>query len=110
MRLYPNPATTVVNFDLQNNVKGYSIQIFSFMGGKKMFEQKLTTDHTAVNLSSFTRGVYIFQLRNEEGRIVESGKFQVSRWFTQAIAYTTQLFSTNLLAGSKCHPAAAKGC
>ena len=34
---------------------------------------------TTVNLSDYGRGVYIYQLRDKTGRIVESGKFQVSR-------------------------------
>jgi hypothetical protein len=32
-----------------------------------------------VNLSDFIRGVYIFQLRDQNGKVVDSGKFQVSK-------------------------------
>jgi hypothetical protein len=32
-----------------------------------------------INLSDFPRGVYVYQLRDKTGRIVESGKFQVSK-------------------------------
>jgi hypothetical protein len=80
VKFYPNPATTVINFELpKGSEKGYSLQIYNFMGGRKMFEQNNLSDHTTINLSDFSRGVYIFQLRDKTGRIVESGKFQVSK-------------------------------
>ena len=77
---YPNPATTVINFQFQKNYdQGYSIQIYSFMGGRKMFEMSNISDRTTINLADFNRGVYIYQLRDKTGRLVESGKFQVSK-------------------------------
>lgn len=79
VKFYPNPATTVVNFDFQKtNDKGFSIQLYNFLG-RKMYEQINIADRTSINLSDFTRGVYVYQLRDKTGRIVESGKFQVSK-------------------------------
>ena len=78
VRFYPNPATSVINFDLQKGQKGYTLQIYNFLG-RKMFEQGNISDHISVNLTDFTRGVYIYQLADKTGRIVESGKFQVSK-------------------------------
>ncbi|MFL5789833.1 MAG: T9SS type A sorting domain-containing protein [Flavisolibacter sp.] len=79
LRFYPNPATTVITFDfLKGYDKGYAIQIYNFLG-RKMFEQVNVSDHTSINLTDFTRGVYIYQLLDKTGRIVESGKFQVSK-------------------------------
>ena len=79
LRSYPNPATTVINFDFQKAYdKGYSIQIFNFLG-RKMLEQTNIPDKTTVYLTDFTRGVYIYQLRDKSGKLVESGKFQVSK-------------------------------
>lgn len=80
VRLYPNPATTVINFDFQKaSEKGYSLQVYSFMGGRKMVEFSNLTDRASINLSDFARGVYIYQLRDKTGRVIESGKFQVSK-------------------------------
>ncbi len=45
--------------------------------GKKMIELKPTEEKTIIDLTEFYRGVYIFQLRDVQGNIVESGKFQV---------------------------------
>jgi len=79
LRFYPNPATTTITFDFQKPYeKGLSIQIYSFLG-RKMYEQVNITDHTTINLTDFTRGVYIYQLIDRTGKILESGKFQVSK-------------------------------
>lgn len=77
IRFYPNPASSVINFDYQRGYdKTYSLQIFNFMG-KKVFELKNTPPRMNVNLDDFYRGIYVFQLRDKNGSIVESGKFQV---------------------------------
>lgn len=79
IKFYPNPATSIINFDFQNNYdKNYSFQIFSFVG-KKVFELTTVTPKTIVNLNEFYRGIYIFQLRDRNGKVIDSGKFQVSK-------------------------------
>jgi hypothetical protein len=79
LRFYPNPATTAITFDFQKSFdKGYSIQVYNFLG-RKMLEQTNIADHTTINLTDFSRGVYVYQLRDKTGKLVESGKFQVSK-------------------------------
>lgn len=77
VKFYPNPATTNITFELPKG-SSYALQIYNFMG-KKVFEIKNTGTTNQVNLNDFNRGVYIFQLRDNAGKIVESGKFQVSK-------------------------------
>ncbi len=80
VRFYPNPATTVINFDFQKAYEsGYSIQIFNAILGRKMFEQASLPERLAVNLNDFSRGMYVYQLFDKSGRMVESGKFQVAK-------------------------------
>mgnify|MGYP002377110238 CR=1 FL=1 len=79
LKFYPNPATTIINFDFQKDYdRSYNLVIYNFLG-KKVFELINISLVNQVNLSDFTRGVYIFQLRNKNGRVIESGKFQVSK-------------------------------
>lgn len=76
VRFYPNPATSFVTFDFQKEYeRGYSIQVFSFLG-KKMYESANLSQKTTINLSDFNRGIYIYQLYDRTGKLVESGKFQ----------------------------------
>ena len=79
LRFFPNPATTVITFDFQKNYeKGFSLQIYNFLG-RKMVERTNVSDQTTINLTDFTRGVYIYKLFDKNGKMVETGKFQVSK-------------------------------
>ena len=77
LKFYPNPAISQINFEFQKSYeKGYVLQIYNFTG-KKVSETTTLTSKTSVPLTDFYRGVYIFQLRDKTGRIMETGKFQV---------------------------------
>ena len=79
IRFYPNPATSIINFDFQKGYdKSLNFQIYSLLG-KKVFEVNNVTPKTTVNLSQFSAGVYMFQIRDNKGRVGELGKFQVSK-------------------------------
>lgn len=79
IKFYPNPATSFINFDFQRGYdKTYTLQIFN-LPGKKVYEVTEITPKTVVNLNEFFRGIYIFQLRDKAGRLIEAGKFQVSK-------------------------------
>ncbi len=80
VKFYPNPATTAINFDLPRGYNRlYSLQIYNFMG-RKVSETNAVTQHVSFQLDGFYRGVYIFQLRDQYGKIVDSGKFQVVKY------------------------------
>ena len=74
---YPIPATTVINFDfLYGYDKSFSLQIYNFMG-KKVNEMNNIPQKITVPLDDFYRGIYVYQLRDKNGKIIDSGKFQV---------------------------------
>ena len=54
----------------------YTLEVYNFMG-KKVYEVKKTPQRLSILLDEFYRGIYIFQLRNKNGVILQSGKFQV---------------------------------
>jgi hypothetical protein len=79
VRFYPNPANNIINFEFSRPVqRDYTLQVFNFLG-KKVFESNSVSQKTSISLTDFYRGIYIFQLRDKSGRIIESGKFQVSK-------------------------------
>jgi hypothetical protein len=80
VKLYPNPATAYVTFDLQKNYKqGLSLSIFNGVLGKKMYESNNVPAKVTIDLNEYNRGVYIYHIIDPSGRVIESGKFQVSR-------------------------------
>jgi hypothetical protein len=79
LKTYPNPATTYITFDLQKGYeKGLTITVFNFLG-KKMVETQNVNEKTTLSLTDFNRGVYIYYLSNQSGKVIDTGKFQVSR-------------------------------
>ena len=79
VNLYPNPARSYVTFDIQKNFqKGLTISIYNFLG-KKMVETPNVNEKTTVTLTDFNRGLYIYHLKDQTGKVIDSGKFQVSQ-------------------------------
>jgi hypothetical protein len=79
VRFYPNPATSLITFDFQqtDDKQQLQLQIFN-LTGKKVHEVNQISPKTIVNVNDFYRGVYIFQLRDKNGKVIDSGKFQVA--------------------------------
>ena len=75
---FPNPATFFINFEFEanQNYKNYTLYIFSFIG-KKMNDYMVDGTKITVPLDDYYRGMYVYQLRNQNGMIVQSGRFQV---------------------------------
>jgi len=79
VKFYPNPAISQITFDIQKPAeKLYTIQIFSFLG-RKVLQVQSIEQKTTINLSDFYRGIYIFELKDPTGKVLESGKFQVNK-------------------------------
>lgn len=81
IKCYPNPAISFVNFDVPADFisKNYSLQVFSFTG-KKMYEVNVNTVKLTLTFNNeFYRGIYVYQLRDKDGKIIETGKFQVNK-------------------------------
>ncbi len=78
VKLYPNPAQSYVTFEVPKGQKGVNIIVFNFLG-KKMSESPNVTDKTTVSLTDFNRGMYIYHLTDASGKVLEMGKFQVSK-------------------------------
>lgn len=77
IKVYPIPATTVINFDFQQGFdKSFSFQIYNFVG-TKVFESKTITPQFSLSLSDFFRGIYFYRLLDKNGKFIESQRFQV---------------------------------
>lgn len=77
IKFFPNPAINYINFEIPETAeKDLSLQIYNFIGKKVVTIPNIPV-RVNLSLNDFFRGIYIFQLRNKYGKIVESGKFQV---------------------------------
>jgi hypothetical protein len=77
---FPNPATSFIQFDFSENISSSAttFRIYNFIG-KKVYETSRLNPRMVINLNDFFRGVYIFQLIDRQGKIIESSKFQVQK-------------------------------
>lgn len=79
VKVYPNPAVTYVNFEFQKDYdKANTLVIFNFIG-KKVYELPNMPSKLTLNVSDYYRGTYIYQIRDKDGRIIETGKFIVAK-------------------------------
>lgn len=79
IKTYPNPAITIVNIEFQKGYnRFYSLQILNSLG-KKMYMAKSIPTSFSIDLrkEKFYRGIYIYQLLDRKGAIIESGKILV---------------------------------
>ncbi len=79
VKFYPNPASSYITFDLQkNHQKGLTLSVYSFLG-KKMHEAQNVSEKTTVSVTDYNRGMYVYYLTDANGKVIDTGKFQVSR-------------------------------
>ena len=80
VKVFPNPATTYINFDFDQSqdLTNHSLKVFNFIG-KKIYETNMLTRRTVVNLNDYFRGVYTYQITDRNGYVIANGKFQVQR-------------------------------
>ena len=76
-KYYPNPATSVINFEFVKEAdRSYVLQIYSFMG-KKVYESAISSDKLQVSVTDYFRGMYFYQVKDRSGAVKETGKFAV---------------------------------
>jgi hypothetical protein len=78
-RFYPNPATSAINFEIPRSAgEVQGLRLFNFLG-KKVLDLPRVSTNTRIDLTALGRGIYIFQVLDANGRVVESGKFSIEK-------------------------------
>ena len=75
--LYPNPVTNelFVEADLQQNASFVAYNVV----GKQVLNVAITDNLNTVNTADLANGMYVFQLIDEKGKVIQLGKFTVER-------------------------------
>ncbi len=77
LKLYPIPATTVINFDFVSGYeKSLSFQIYNFTG-KIVYELKNPPPKINLSVADFSRGFYYYKLHDKNGKLIETARFLV---------------------------------
>lgn len=77
--IYPNPARSFLQIQYKQSTNIPEVLVVYNFLGKKQIEVSKPGNNVYVDLAEFKRGLYIFQFRDNNGRILDSGKFQVEK-------------------------------
>jgi hypothetical protein len=71
--VYPTLATEIVNFRMKNSGV-VVVNVYDALG-KVIDSELVKSDLLQLNVSSYQSGMYIYQVTNIRGQVIESGKF-----------------------------------
>jgi hypothetical protein len=75
-KAFPNPATEILNIELNENFAG-TVMVYNLLGSLVM-EDKMNGTECQLNISALTAGNYVYKLMNEN-TIFAQGKFVVTK-------------------------------
>lgn len=75
IRVYPNPASSQVNFVFENSNMASAIQVYNMTG--QMMKTIEVSSMTTLSLSNFDSGMYFYHIVGKDGAVIKTDKFQV---------------------------------
>jgi hypothetical protein len=74
--VYPNPATTLLNINSNQNLAGFNLQVYDVLG-RMVISQMLTGASNVINVAALANGTYIYRVADKENGVVTQSKFNV---------------------------------
>jgi Secretion system C-terminal sorting domain/Electron transfer DM13 len=65
-QLYPNPASNVVNFSLDNFSDDLSVNVYNTLGSLVLSKNAITQNDNTLNVDELNTGVYIIELNDKD--------------------------------------------
>ncbi|HXP50988.1 MAG TPA: T9SS type A sorting domain-containing protein [Bacteroidia bacterium] len=76
VKVYPNPASTSINFQINGMNNVATLSVFDITG-QKINSIPVHNNLVTVNTQSYNSSLYFYQLLDNSGNLVKSGKFSV---------------------------------
>jgi type IX secretion system substrate protein len=76
LSVYPNPATTLLNINSNENLAGFNLQMFDIVG-RLVLSQVLEGNSNAINVAKLSNGTYIYRVTDKESGVVAQSKFNI---------------------------------
>ncbi len=76
--VYPNPASSVINFSIISNDIATTADIYDITG-QKVNSYEVRNNMASINTSSYASGLYFYKLFDKSGNMMKIGKFSVTR-------------------------------
>ena len=76
LSVYPNPATTLLNINSNENLAGFNLQMFDIVG-RLVISQVLEGSNNAISVARLSNGTYIYRVTDKESGVVAQSKFNI---------------------------------
>ena len=76
LSVYPNPSSEVINFSIDYN-KATTVQMMDITG-RVIETVNFNMNNAQVDVRNYNAGVYLYQVLNNEGQVVKTGKVTVN--------------------------------
>ena len=77
LSVFPNPASSVVNFSTDNQ-EAYKVTIFDITG-KAVASEFFEDNKSKLTISSLNNGIYLYTVTGHNNQVLNTGKFNVNR-------------------------------
>jgi hypothetical protein len=76
IKIYPNPAADVINFELTDEVKSMTLVDVS---GKTVKSMEVTELNSSMNVGACSNGIYFIQLMDANGTLISNSKISINK-------------------------------
>lgn len=76
LTVYPNPASSLLNINCNQNLAGYSLKVYDVMG-RVVISQTLAGNDNAISVALLATGTYIYRIVDKESGVISQNKFNV---------------------------------
>jgi hypothetical protein len=76
VQVYPNPASTAVNFSITGMYNTATLSVFDITG-QKISSSEVHDGVNTVSTQALSNGIYFYQLYTNNGNLIKTGKFTV---------------------------------
>lgn len=76
LKVFPNPVSDVLNFEMDYNKAATAV--IMDITGRKIATESFELGKASLNVSNYNKGIYLYQVTNEEGKVIKAGKFTVN--------------------------------
>jgi plastocyanin len=73
IRIYPNPASSKINFDMNNNEQ-LNVKIYNLLG-KEVLNSSIDGTNNSISVATLSKGMYIAKITTTDGKNFSTRKF-----------------------------------
>ena len=73
-KVYPNPASTKINFMLNDNMMGGIIKVYNILGSE-LITSEIGNNNESIDICTLQDGLYVYRILDKNDKLITTGKF-----------------------------------